>query len=253
MRRCLYQLVIVAIVWAMFSAPGAALAGETVTLTVFSREWVPFEMVVDGRVEGVTLDLFKAVMPDGVDLAVEVLPAPRSVLHQRGAPVYTRLECRDWWTRDEAKYLWTDTVMTVKSVLYSPAGKPVDYVDTSSLHGLRIGCIRNYVYPEVEPLFAAGLAQRYDVNSDLLLLRMVKVGRVDVAVFDDLSAAWMIRRAPDMACKDFYVAKKPLGTAELQFVFNMVRDWKRHLPEINAKIRAAQANGTVDGILARYR
>lgn len=233
--------------------PGVARAEWTVTLAVFSREWAPFEMVVDGEAEGASLDLFKAVMPDDVNLAVELLPAPRSVLHRRGAPIYARLESKKWWTRNVDKYLWSDPVLTVKSVLYSPVGNPVNYDGDESLYGLRIGCIRNYVYPGVEHLFADGKAERYDVNNDVLLLRMVKAGRVDVAVFDDISACWMIRQAPSMRCADFYVAERPVGISELRFVFNMDDGWARRLPEVNENIQARREDGTIDRILDQYR
>ncbi|MBG0789262.1 MAG: ABC transporter substrate-binding protein [Desulfovibrionaceae bacterium] len=249
----LYKYAFSALSLVVLLVPSGVEATESVTLAVFSREWAPFEMVVDGRAGGASLDLFKALMPDGVALAVETLPAPRSVLHQRGAPVYARLEAKGWWTRDADKYLWSNPVVSLESVLYSPAGKPVEYVNEESLYNLRIGCIRNYVYPEVQNLFVSGKAERYDVNDDILLLRMLKAGRVDVAVFDSISAAWLIRQTPDMRAADFHVAEKPLGVAHLRFVFNMDENWKRRLPEINAKIRAGRADGTIDRILKQYR
>ncbi len=78
-------------------------------------------------------------------------------------------------------YWWSEPVLSLKNVLYSSVIKPRAYADPSSLSGLTLGCIRNYFYPVAQPLFDNRQATRYDVNSDLVLLRMVKAGRVDAA------------------------------------------------------------------------
>lgn len=240
-------MLLVTIAWG-----GVVRAEEKITFALFTREWPPFEMVTDGQPRGAAVDLFLAVMPEEVTSSVEMMPAPRSVLHKPGKPVYARLECRDWMASPSG-YLWTDTVITVKSVLYSPSGKPLRYKGLSSLHGKTIGCVKNYTYPEVQPLFDSGKAVRYDVNDDLLLLRMVAAARVDVAIFDDVSAAWMIRQSSTLRSEDYHVSAMPLGSSELRFVFNKDEDWAKLIPRINKKIHEKQADGTLAGIMARYR
>ena len=248
-RFLLFQIILLS----LLLVNGVALAGEKVTFAAFSREWEPFEMVVDSKPEGAAIDLFRALMPEGVELAVDLMPAPRSVLHVQGAPVYCRLESRNWWTRNANDYLWSEPVLTLKNVLYSSARKPVEFEGLASLHGLRIGCVRNYVYPDIQPLFESGDLERYDVNDDLLLLRMLKAGRVDVAIFDDISAIWMVSKDDGLNQDDFYVSQNPVGIANLRFVFNRDSDWKRRMPELNRNIRTKREDGTVDRILERYR
>lgn len=231
---------------------GAAFAQDKVTFAFFSREWPPFEIDVDGKPMGAAVDLFHELMPDRVDTVVDMMPAPRSVLHAPGGQIFTRIECQKWM-KNVDNYLWSDPVLTIKTVLYSSAKKPVEYTGDKSLYGMKIGCIRNYFYPEVQPLFDSGKAERYDVNDDVLLLRMLKAGRVDVAVFDDVSAGWLIREASDLQTSDFHVSERVLGSAELRFVFNMHSGWKERLSEINDRIRKKRADGVIDEIMARYK
>ena len=245
--RWLAALLIVGILLA-----GSAVAGQKAIFVLFSREWPPFELVVDGKPSGAAVDLFLAVMPPEVEASVEMMPAPRSLLRASGKPVHARLECMDWMPKS-VDYLWSDPVVTVQSVLYSPATRPVEFRDNTSLHGLTVGCIGNYTYPEVEPLFASGKAVRYDVNDDILLLRMLAAGRVDVAIFDDVSAAWMIHQTPDINPRDYHIASTPLRSNELRFVFNQDSDWEAMLPRVNEMIRQKREDGTLDAIMARYR
>lgn len=232
--------------------PGISFAQDKVIFALFTRGWAPFEFVADGNPYGAAVELHKALMPDGVEAVVDMMPAPRSVLRIPGNPIYTRIECRKW-VDDPSKYLWSDTVLTVNNVLYSPASKPVSYAGEESLYGLTIGCIKNYFYPEVQSLFDSGKATRYDVNGDILLLRMLKEGRVDAAVFDDVTAAWLIHQASDLTLEDYHVAEKSLGRADLQFVFNKNTEWQKRLPELNRKIQAKREDGTIDEIMSRYR
>lgn len=232
--------------------PGMARASDTVTFALFSREWPPFEWVVVNKPMGAAVDLFHAVMPQSIVRKVVPMPAPRSVLHEPGLPAYTRLESKGWM-KDSSKYIWSEPVLDIHSVLYSAAGHPLEYTGPESLKGKVIGCIRNYYYPALQPLFDAGTVIRYDVNSDILLLRMAKAGRVDAAVFDDVSAAWMVREAEDLAPADYYVASKVLGTSELRFVFNPEPTIHQWLPELNRRINEMRHDGTIEHIMSRYR
>jgi polar amino acid transport system substrate-binding protein len=104
----------------------------------------------------------------------------------------------------------------------------------------------------VEPLFKSGKALRYDVNSDVVLLRMLKAGRVDVALFDEYTARWIIHSSREMSMDDFYVAGRELGSAQLRFAFNRHPGWASRLPEVNERIRANRETGVYDAIMARY-
>ena len=248
-RWPLAAAVLLALAAACLSRP--ALASDSVSFVLFTRGWPPFEMVVNGQPRGAALDIFRVSMPDDISTSVKMLPASRSLLRTPGDMVYTRLECREWMPADSL-YLWSVPVLKLRTVLLSRQNNPVEYTDESTLHGLVVGCIKSYRYPGVEPLFRSGWASRYDVNSDVVLLRMLKAGRVDVAVFDEHTARWIIRESPEMSMADFHVSKRELGGSDLRFAFNRYPGWESRLPEINDRIRANREAGVYRKIMARY-
>ncbi|WP_338666672.1 substrate-binding periplasmic protein [Pseudodesulfovibrio methanolicus] len=248
-RRPLAVLLLLVLAGAFLMRP--ALAGDSVTFALFTRGWPPLEMVVDGEPRGAALDIFRVSMPEDAETFVLMLPASRSVLRTPGDRVYTRLECREWMGNADL-YLWSDPVLRLRTVLLSRRNRPVEYRGESSLHNLTIGCIKSYNYPDVEPLFESGKAYRYDVNSDVVLLRMLKAGRVDVALFDEFTVRWVLRSSPELSVEDFYVSKRELGSSELRFAFNRHPGWASRLPEINERIRINRAAGVYREIMAHY-
>ncbi len=225
---------------------------DTVIFALFTRGWAPFEMTVGREATGVATDIFREVMPANVNAVVELDPTPRKYLYHATKPVYTRLEAKEW-VDPSFEYLWSDPVVKLESVLYSSAETPVEFTGVEGLEGKIIGCVRNYTYPRVEPLFEAEKAQRYDVNKEHLLLRMVKAGRVDVAVMDAIQAKWLIRNSNEFDAADFHVSAAPVSVVDLRFVFNMAPGWDKRLPEVNARIKKIQENGKLDEIFSKYR
>lgn len=248
-RRPFAAILLLTLAWTFPARP--VLAGDSVTFALFSRGWPPFEMVVNGEPRGAALDIFRVSMPKGVEPLIVMLPASRSVLRTPGDRVYTRLECREWMGNADL-YLWSAPVLTLRTVLLSRRNRPVEYTGESSLYNLTIGCIKSYSYPEVEPLFESGKAYRYDVNSDVVLLRMLKAGRVDVALFGEYTARWIVRSSPELSMEDFHFSKREVGSSELRFVFNRHPGWESRLGEIDERIRANREAGVYKEIMARY-
>lgn len=227
-------------------------AEQTVTFALFSRGWAPFEMVEADQGKGAFADVFKVVMPNSIKSSVAPLNKPRLNLYTKSAPVYCRLEAPEWMSK-EREYWWSDPVLELSDVLISPASAPVDYHTPMGLEGMTIGCIRNYYYPKLKRLFKEKKAIRYDVNMDIILLRMAKEGRLDGVVLNKETALWLIRQHEDLDFSDFHIAETPVDTVKLSFVFNRVPGWDKHLPEINANIKKIREDGTLDAILARYK
>jgi polar amino acid transport system substrate-binding protein len=232
--------------------PHIAAAEESIIFSGFARGWAPYEMVSDAQVHGIAVDIFKAVMPEGVQAQLEPSTKPRARLYSNKSPVYTRLEGKEWMANQNL-FFWSDPVMHMSDALISPATNPMEYSGPGSLKGKTIGCIRNYRYPALRTLFKKRQATRYDVNKDVILLRMVKAGRVDAAVLDLRTAYWLIQKTSDLEASDFWFSATPVDSIALRFVFNPVPGWKKHLPEINKRIQRIQNDGTFSAIISKYQ
>lgn len=222
------------------------------TLSLFSRGWAPYEMMDGKHPSGIGLDIFNAVMSEQFKAEVELFNKPRLNLYTQRGPVYTRLEAKEW-LRKEYDYWFSAPVMPLSDIIISPASNPFEFTTPSSLEGQTVGCIRNYFYPKAAPLFKTKKATRYDVNKDIVILRMVKAGRVDVGILDYRTALWLIRNTEDLKLEDFHIATTPLDSVDLRFVFNKVESWEQHLPAINARIKEIQQNGALEKILSKYK
>lgn len=225
----------------------------TLVYALFSRGWPPFEMVVDGKGVGMVQEIMAEIVPDGMVYQIQPDPAPRKLLYTSNIDtVYARLEAPGWMSRKD-DCLWSDPVISLSSVLYSSSTAPINYSGPESLAGLTVGCIKNYTYPSLEKAFNDGVVRRYDVNSQNVLFRMVKAGRVDAIVVDGVEARWIIRELPELKPGDFHVAAKPVDVVQLRFAFSKSPGWEHRMPEVNEKIRRIQRDGTLQRILAKYR
>ncbi len=227
-------------------------SGQKMVYALFSRGWPPMEMVTDGKTYGLALDILREVLPNGVELVVEPMPAPRKALYNPEGSVYTRLEAREWMRKDVDCW-WSDPVIPLTTVLYSSAGAPMEYDGPESLVGKTIGCIRNYSYPAIEELFSSRRAVRYDVNSEPVLLRMLKARRIDAIAVDLVGIDWVIRNTEDVEAENFHVAFQPVSTVDLRFAFNKVPGWEKYLPEMNMRIRQIKEDGTLERLVQNYK
>lgn len=225
---------------------------EPLVFAFFTRGWLPMEMMTDNEPSGAAVDIFEAVMSPMFNTSVVPTNRPRKLLYTEARPAYTRLTAKEWLST-EYQYLFSDPVMPLTNVMYSSARRPLEYSGPESLLGKTIGCIKNYTYPRIELLVAAGKVKRYDVNTIPVLLRMVKEGRVDGAILDMGEAQWGIRNMSALSPEDFHVAAQPVDEVQLRFVFSRTPGFEERLPEINARIKVLRESGAVDKILSRYQ
>lgn len=88
------------------------------------------------------------------------------------------------WFRDsdEAKYLWTGTLMMDRDEMVSSAQRPVTYNGPASLVGKTVGGVLGHYYFGIDEAVAAGQMLREDTDSELQNLTKVRVQRVDVTI-----------------------------------------------------------------------
>ena len=82
-----------------------------------------------------------------------------------------------WFSDDKMeKYLWTDSVLTLRDEIVSKNETPFSYIDKSSFKGKRIGGIEGYTYPVLDEMVKLGNASRVNAKSDLENLKKLKEG-----------------------------------------------------------------------------
>jgi polar amino acid transport system substrate-binding protein len=236
----------------VLGAQAASASSERVVYALFSRGWPPFEMTMDGEPGGIVLDVLARVLPRDLDLEVRTAPAPRVFLKKTGGVTYARAEAKEWMSGNYDNLLWSIPILEVNDVVFSRASDPVEFDTLSSLAGKRVGCITNYVYPKLQSLFDSGLSQRYDVNSEQLLFRMLHAGRIDVAVMDQALGKWIMRTEAEFGVADYFISSTPVNSVGLRFVFTASPGMKERMPQINERIRRLRESGEMERIVSYY-
>ena len=97
---------------------------------------------------------------------------------------------------DRRRFLWTEPLMQDEDLVVSLKSHPVDYQGPASLKGLTLGGVFGHVYPETEALVKAGELQRLDSFSQEASLRMLLMGRVNVAFISRSGVVGWRQRMP---------------------------------------------------------
>lgn len=217
----------------------------------YSRGWAPFEFVEGRNVHGLSIDLFYEVMPKDITKIITPNPEPEQYMFSKTWPIYTRLEAVEWQNTDNL--WWSDPVLPMKTVLYSSIKNPVEYNGPKSLSGKTIGCVKGYYYPKMEAMFASQKAIRHDVPKEILLFQMLKEGRIDAIIMDDVTALWLLHNTKGLNANDYHLAKNIIDSVQLRFLFNKARDWEKQLETVNENILKIKENGRLEELISKYR
>ena len=123
------------------------------------------------------------------------------------------------WFADEnmQKYLWTDSVLTLKDEIVSKKSKPFLYQNRLSFKGKVIGGIDGYTYPVLDELVAQGEAVRVNTGSDLQNLKDLTQGNQLDAVIVNEGPLKFYSQILGIEEK-LYVSNQPSGEYEVKIL-----------------------------------
>ncbi len=137
--------------------------------------------------------------------------------------------------KEQTKYKWSAAVMKDANAVLSPTAKPVEFAGPDSLAGLKLGGVAGHKYPGVDPLVEAGKIAREDANSELINLKKVAAGRIDVTIMAESGAR--------------FIAKQEGLAAQVHFSTSPHSQYERHVfvAGSDAKL-AAFVTGTINAM-----
>lgn len=154
------------------------------------------------------------------------------------------------WTEDAEKFLFTDPVVKIEEVFFSPENSGFRYEAPEDLFSKTIVTHLGYHYPELEPYFTADKIHRFDVSRDRDMFTFVLHGeRFDAAVADRLVGRWILRN------KDLQDEFRSSDNSISEYGFRLMLrpDWQSFAQGFNAELARMKENGELDAILANYR
>lgn len=161
-------------------------------------DWYPFSGLVDGQVQGITIDLVRAAFEAAGDsVRYDVMPYSRCMALTKAG---TLIGCFDTLRHPgiEHDYLWhVPPMFTAQYQIYARAGSTEKNLRPKDLEGRRVAVTNAYEYgPE------------FDTNQKIIRLftrkdeynfRMLISGRVDYTVAMELNTLMLIKKQPELA------------------------------------------------------
>lgn len=225
-------------------------AGAT-DLLIVTEELPPYNYQEDGIAKGLSTEVVEAVLAEtGIEAEIAFLPWARSYLmaqNRKNTLIFSMARIPE----REDLFEWVGIVCPITTSFFKKAGN--DAVEVHSLEDAKKYAIGvtlenvNYLYLE-----SKGFPNLELESQDLLNMRKLAHGRIDLVPFDEASFFYQVR-------------KDGMDPAQFEAIYR-VEDLSKYLymafsktsdPELVERFRVAlrtiQDNGVYDGILMRYR
>jgi len=165
---------------------GLLQAAEPVQLQVYSYHTVPPFVVNSQAQTGLNYDLLQGLQQElgpGYQLSLHYIPRPE--LNARlasGQPAIVLWANPAWFNQYGPGLLWSSTLFADREVFVShyQGGRKIHQL--KDLKGLRVGAVKGYRYPGLDPLFDDGSVLRVEFDSDQETLAALLELRVDQLV-----------------------------------------------------------------------
>lgn len=233
-----------------------AMAAERPVIIVSTTQagWPPYIEVADepAGYRGVMIDVMREIAEGmGYSLRFETCPDRRNRKHLAEGKIDTFAKAREWLSNPE-EYLWTDPLVDSADILVSSILSPFTYAEPRDIEGADIGVIHGFRYPTLDPIFDKGAATRHVGKRTRHLLEMVRRGRIDAAVVNELVAKWTIRTNDEVDKDDFVFSKIPVDSVPFRFAFRKNDGFEAFVARFNEELARMKRDGRYEAILSNY-
>jgi len=151
-------------------------------------------------------------------------------------------------------YAISDGYFQTLLTLCTKSDTPIEYDGTpQSLHPYRLGLVRGYV--NTESIDNDDEIIKDEAENDILNLRKLIRGRVDLIAIDKYQALHLVKNNPTIEAdvSDIRFIYPILEMKELHVMFSKSKpDWQKNLRLLNRGLREIKADGTLNDIMIRY-
>lgn len=220
-------------------------------LNVSTGGYPPYLIVShDHQYSGIAYDVVTRIA-ERMGYRVKALEIPRKRvdnLLQEGV-IDATLRAREW-TREPDRFLFTDAIVPIREVFFTPAESSFRFQGLDRLHNVTVATPLGYHYPRLKPLFDSGAVKRREVSRDRDIFTFMLHGEnIDAAVADLLVGQWLIRQNGWQG--KFRYSDQAI--TELGYRLMVRPDWAQFAEAFNEELEMMKASGELDEILDQYR
>ena len=235
-----------------YSVPGAA-ENREIIFAVEPDGWPPVHIVDGESITGISMDILKEVTSKyGYTFRVKQFPEKRGVMMLESGEIHAWGKAREWIDNPE-RFDWTEPMLEIGNVLVSRASEPVTYSKPEDIFGMTVGTQLGYGYKILGPYFKSGQIKRHDVTSRTRMLKILLLGRVDVATFNKLIILWIIKNNNKMDTNQFHFEDMPSSSVSYRWMFSKKHGCKKFIEVFNKEIKSMKQDGRLTRILSQYQ
>jgi polar amino acid transport system substrate-binding protein len=241
--------------WAVSLACLALNAAAADDLRIVTEEMPPYNMTQNGVVTGLSTEVVRAVLKEvGLQASIQSMPWARAydmALNSENVLIYSITRTR----QRERLFKWVGGVAPTDWYLFSLADNPVRLKRLDDARSHQIATVNEDAGEQylVSKGFATGLnlqsSNKYELNYEML-----RLGRVDLWVANELSALYLVRQAGDDPAKVLVrnLALTDLGsTGVLDMAFSL-KTPDALVERFRKALETIKKNGTYDSLQKKW-
>ena len=227
-----------------------AFAQNTIRLNISANGYPPYLIRnADSNASGIIVDLLR-VVAHKQKLKIKTVNFPQKRIHKNIlSDAIDVTPSAIEWVENADDYAFSDVILTVNDILFSPIDKPISFDVYDDLLSKKLGTRLGFNYPSLEPYFAKKLITKTEVSTGLAMLKVTLKNRIDASILEDRVGKWVIKSNPDLHNK-FYLSKKAVNSFEYRLMFS--KKWQPFIAVFNEELAQMKKSGEFDSILEQY-
>ncbi len=156
------------------------------------------------------------------------------------------------WTAERSVFMEyvPTSYYTVQPILYTQKGKGASIKTYGDLTGKSIGQSKNSAY--FEPYNSDAALQKINLSTEIQIIQMLALNRLDIAIGTDPNISWDISRLGYGTVLEPTAFRPPVKT-DLFIAFSKKSPVAALAPRFDEAVRRMLADGTIERIADKYR
>lgn len=247
MKKIVWTMVLCLVILSILNTAGLA-ADKTITLSTLN--WEPY-IGEDLKNNGYVAEIAReALAREGYNLEIKFYPWARTVkLAKLGKvdgyfPEYYSAE-------KEEQFVFSDKFPGGPLGFFKKKGRNISYDKLENLKSYTIGVVRGYV--NTKEFDNADYLQKEPARSDLINIRKLLAGRIDLMVADKFVGKYVLKENLPNKVGDIEFVEPPLEYKPLYVAFGKNNnDYEKYAAAFNRGLQKIKEDGTLDKILAKH-
>lgn len=222
-------------------------------LTLGCDEWPPYQILVNGTMEGFSVEMVHAVLANlrMRDESTTALPWARALKSLRTGRIDALFSINYAREREAYAFFPEEPLTTSKWVIWSRMGDGLAYTGFSDLDGKRVGIVLGYSYTPEFLKYVQEHATAQAVVSDDINFRKLASGRVDFIVAERNNGSYLLRELnlSGIRAHDAH----PVKTDALYMAFSRTTIPERFVEEFSHELKRFKTTIAYRELLRKYR